>query len=91
MYLFKGNLKPRKRTLENSTRFSNTVWSKIWFISSSIVLFKVPNSHGHDYGWHLQTELGKEIKNLETSFHNQHKKRLATVVLGYEWKTDILL
>jgi hypothetical protein len=25
IYLFKGNLKPRKRTLENSTRFSNTV------------------------------------------------------------------
>ena len=26
--LFQGNLKPRKRTVENSTRFSNTVGEK---------------------------------------------------------------
>jgi len=64
----KGNFKPRQCILEKPSRFSNMV----------------PNSRGHDYGWYLQTELGREIKNLQTRFDNQHKKRLSTVVLGYE-------
>jgi hypothetical protein len=45
---------------------------------------KVPNSHGHDYGWHLETQLGQEIKTLQKRFDNQHKKRLSTVVLGFD-------
>ncbi|CAF1059205.1 unnamed protein product [Rotaria magnacalcarata] len=65
-YDCRGNFMPRKHTLENSTRFSNTT----------------PNSHGHDYGWHLQTQFGKELKNLQTRYDIQHKKRARTEVLG---------
>ena len=46
------------------------------------ILFKIPNSRGHDYGWHLQTQLGREIKILQTRFDNQYKKHRSTDVLG---------
>jgi hypothetical protein len=45
-------------------------------------LLKLPSSRGHDYGWHLETQLGREIKSLQTRFENQHKKRRPTEVLG---------
>ncbi|CAF1291046.1 unnamed protein product [Rotaria sordida] len=67
-YDSKGNFNPSKRTLENTTRFSNTI----------------PNSRGRDYGWQLQNPLGKEIENLQTRYNNQHKKRVRTEVLGYD-------
>ncbi|CAF2643742.1 unnamed protein product [Rotaria sp. Silwood2] len=45
---------------------------------------KIPNSRGHDYGWQLQNQLGKEIEHLQTCYNNQHKKRVRTEVLGYD-------
>lgn len=47
-------------------------------------LLKLPSSRGHDYGWHLKTELGREVKSLQTRFENQHKKRRPTEVLGFD-------
>ncbi|CAM4877469.1 unnamed protein product [Rotaria socialis] len=64
----KGNIKPKKPPVENSTRFSD----------------KVPNSHGHDYGWRLQSNVGQEIQSLQTRFGDQHKKRVSKEVLGYD-------
>ncbi|CAF0749077.1 unnamed protein product [Rotaria sordida] len=64
----KGNLKPDKPPLQNSTRFSNTI----------------PNSRGHDYGWRLQTDSGQEIRSLQTRFDDQHKKRVPKEILGYD-------
>jgi len=64
----KGNLKIRKHTLENTTRFSETI----------------PNSRGHDYGWRLQSEIGQEIKNLQIKFNEQYRKRVPTEALGYD-------
>ncbi|CAF3529553.1 unnamed protein product [Adineta steineri] len=64
----KGNLKPKKQPIENSTRFSDTI----------------PNSRGHDYGWRLQSNLGQEIQNLQIRFHDEHKKRVPKEILGYD-------
>ena len=54
-----------------------------WTFASPLA-FQVPNSRGHDYGWRLQSHLGQEIQNLQTRFDDQHKKRLSTVILGYD-------
>ncbi|CAF0953057.1 unnamed protein product [Didymodactylos carnosus] len=64
----KGNLKVRARTLENSTRFSNTL----------------PNSRGHEYGWRLQTDVGQQIKNMQIQFDEQFRIRVPKEVLGYD-------
>jgi hypothetical protein len=53
-------------------------------LSFFLSYLKLPNSRGHDYGWHLQRQSGQEIENLQKRFNNQHKKRLSTVVLGYD-------
>lgn len=44
----------------------------------------MPNSRGHDYGWHLQSPLGREIKMLQARFDNQHRKRRSADVLGFD-------
>ncbi|CAF0874673.1 unnamed protein product [Didymodactylos carnosus] len=64
----KGNLKVRTKTLENTTRFSNTL----------------PNSRGHDYGWRLQTDVGQQIKNMQSQFDEQFRIRVPKEVLGYD-------
>ncbi|CAF0906507.1 unnamed protein product [Adineta ricciae] len=64
----KGNIKPKRPPIENSTRFSDTV----------------PNSRGHDYGWRLQSTLGQEIQNLQVRFDEQYKKRVPKEILGYD-------
>jgi len=56
----------------------------IRFYSLRIFFSKVPNSRGHDYGWRLQSDVGQEIKNLQTRFNNQHKHRVPKDVLGYD-------
>ncbi len=82
MIYFQGNLKPRKRTLENSTRFSNTVGEEHRNEFLYFDFIQVPNSRGHDYGWRLQSSLGQEIQNLQIRFDHQHKKRVPNEVLG---------
>ncbi|UJR33273.1 hypothetical protein I4U23_020728 [Adineta vaga] len=64
----KGNIKPKRAPLQNSTRFSDTI----------------PNSRGHDYGWRLQSTLGQEIQGLQVRFNEQHKKRVPKEILGYD-------
>ena len=48
---------------------------------------KVPNSRGHDYGWRLQSELGQEIRSLQTRFEDRHRKQVPVQGLGYEWSS----
>lgn len=65
-----------------------SVWTEI----VSFSFFEVPKSRGHDYGFRLSNEVGREISSMQQRFHDQHRKQISEQGLGYRgWTLSILI